>query len=85
MERSFEATVRERLADYLADENSIDEFKAWLVAATWSPQQSQASQGIQFANEIKLAFAGHSGGYRSDEELRSGLAELLNRSLVKAG
>ena len=85
MERSSEATVRDQLAAYLADERSIDDFKACLVAATWSAQQSQTSPGIRFANEIKLAFAEHSSGYQSDEELRTGLAELLNRSLIKAG
>jgi hypothetical protein len=85
MERSLEHALRERLAAYLAAEMKLDEFKSWLVTATWEIDQAQPSSGIRFANEIKLVLAEHSGGYRSDEELRDGLVEILHRSLVKAG
>ncbi|MGH2616411.1 MAG: hypothetical protein ACRDJC_14300 [Thermomicrobiales bacterium] len=85
MERSFERAVRERLAAYLAGETALDEFKSWLVTATWELDHTQPSSGIRFANEIKLVLAEHSGGYRSDGELRDSLIELLNRTLVNAG
>jgi hypothetical protein len=79
MERSFELDVRDRLTGYLASEYSIGDFKSWLVASTWSLDQAHPSPGLRFANEIKLLFAEHSGGFRSDEELRDDLVRLLRR------
>ena len=78
MERSLEFAIHERLTAYLAAETSIDDFKSWIVAATWNSDQTQ-SPGIRFANEIKLLLAEHSSGFRSDEELRDSLVELLSR------
>ena len=85
MERSLEAAVREQLTQCLAGQSTIDEFTSWVVAATWNLDQTQPSPEIRFANEIKLALAEHSGGYRSDKELRESLVAFLNRSLVEAG
>jgi hypothetical protein len=83
MELSLEDAAREHLAAFLAQQVTIDEFKSWLVAATWNQHEDTASSGMRFANEIKLALAEHSGGFRSDAELREILTELLNRSLVE--
>jgi hypothetical protein len=83
MKLSLEDAARERLAAYLAHEITMDELKSWLVALTWSRSEPPASSGMRFSNEIKLAFAEHSGGFRSDAELRDILAELVNRSPVE--
>ena len=83
MELSLKCAARERLAAYLAHGMAMDEFKSWLVAATWNRPEDPASAGMCFANEIKLAFAEHSGGFRSDGELRETLVGLLNRSLIE--
>lgn len=82
MELSLEDATREHLAAFLAQELTIDSFKSWLVAATWNRQEDTASTGMRFVNEIKLALAEHSGGFRSDAELQATLVDLLNRSLV---
>ena len=83
MERSLEFAIHERLTAYLADETTIDDFKPWIVAATWNLDQRQSPPGIRFANEIKLLLAEHSGGFRSDEEPRDELVELLSRTGAK--
>ena len=83
MELSLEDATRERLSAFVAQELTIDEFKSWLVAATWDRQEDTASSDMRFANEIKLALAEHSGGFRSDAELQEILADLLTRSLVE--
>ena len=84
MKRSLELAVREQLADYLADEITIDDLKSWLVASTWSSTPVKSTPGLQIANEIKLAFAEHSGGFRSDEELRESLVAIHDRIEVEA-
>jgi hypothetical protein len=83
MELSLQSAIHKRLAKFLAGDATIDDLKSWLVSSTWSVSRADES-GILFAREIKLLFAEHSGGFRSDEELRDELVTLLNRMAVEA-
>ena len=84
MERSLELSVRSQLATFLAGESTLDDFKSWLVAATWSLDRPLASTDSRIINEIKLALAEHSGGFGSDAELRETLFTLLDSTSVTA-
>jgi hypothetical protein len=84
LERSLELAVRDRLSDYVSGRITIDDFKTWLVASTWSLARTPSSPGLRLADEIKLSFAEHSSGYRSDEELRQHLVDIASRIPVDA-
>lgn len=84
MERSLEQSIHAHLAKHLAGEEQLDDFKLWLVSATWTLDQTQQTPEIQLANEIKLVLAEHSGGFLSDKELRDELVTLLNRAQTDA-
>ena len=84
MERPLEHALRERLAEYLTGATTIDAFKTWLTASTWCLPRFQPPPAAQVVNEIKLALAEHSSGFRSDDELREGLVDVLNRLNVEA-
>lgn len=79
MERSFEVAVRERLAAYLASTIELDDLKTWLVATTWERDHALALEGARTANEMKLMLAEHSGGVRTDAELREDLYRISQR------
>jgi hypothetical protein len=78
MERSLESAIEERLTAYLAGAMTLEEFKMWLVSETWRPDRYQVPADLRLANEIKLALAEHSSGFRTDEELRGQLETKLS-------
>jgi hypothetical protein len=78
----LELALREHLADYLAGAVTLDEFKDWLVGATWDVDECGDSTAIELAYEIKLALAEHSGGHATDEELRAALRDQLHRGTI---
>jgi hypothetical protein len=82
MDRSLELAIHEHLAEHLTGKSHLDEFKSWLIGATWGLDRSQPVPGIELANKIELALAEHSGGYRTDEELLENLESLLSESLA---
>lgn len=84
MEHPLERAIRAQLVSYLAGESSLDEFKAWLVSATWNPGFAEEPRANRLASRIRLALAEHSGGFSSDEELRHELTSLHNISAIEA-
>ena len=72
-------SLHERLADYLAGDSSLDEFKDWLVGATWSIDEAADPAGMQLADEVKLALADESGGFLTEAELREELKPFVTR------
>ncbi len=82
MQRSLELAVREHLLGFLAGHTGPDYFKDWLVQVTWDSDEATDPVGRRFANEIKLRFAEHSGGFLSDDELRDALLQLAGPSVT---
>jgi hypothetical protein len=62
--------IQDHLARYLANETTLDEFKDWLVGATWDIEQRGDSESEDLTYEIKLRLAEHSGGYCTEDDLR---------------
>lgn len=75
MTSPLELAVRQHLTDYLAGNLSLDEFKDWLVGATWDVERTADADTQRLTYDIKLALAEESSGFVStaemDEELRS--------------
>ncbi|MGH2557645.1 MAG: hypothetical protein ACRDJH_01165 [Thermomicrobiales bacterium] len=87
MRSSLERAIRERLAEYLDGERQLDDFKDWLVGATWNVEQSKEPAAVDLTYEIKLLLAEHSGGYLTENELRTefALVAKLNQALARTG
>lgn len=75
MER-LEPAIRHHLAAYLAGALSLDEFTAWLVAATWNIGTMGDAAASDLAYSIELALAEHSSGLLTLDELRAELQDL---------
>lgn len=80
MQSSLELAIRERLAAYLDGEMSLDDFKDWLVGATWDVEQSGEPAAIDLAYDVKLLLAEHSSEGFPETELRT-LLRLLHRTV----
>lgn len=76
MASPFELELRERLIGYLDGREPLDEFKHWLIGATWDIDSSGDPAAIALVYEIKLALAVHSSGYVSEDRVRRELASL---------
>ncbi len=72
-----ELALREHLANYLADVESPDDFKDWLVGATWGIDETGDRSAIALTYDIKLALAEHSSGHSTEDELRRELQPLV--------
>lgn len=74
-----ELTIRHQLGAYLCDAMSLDDFTAWLVAASWNIEQTGDIGASQLAYAIELALAEHTSGLLTLEELRRDLEDLHQR------
>lgn len=83
MVHSLEHAIRGQLASYLVGNTSLDDFKLWLVSRTWNPDSGQEPMASRLVSQIKLVLAEHSGGFRSDEELKHELTNLHNASAIE--
>jgi hypothetical protein len=68
--------LRQHLTEYLDGDASLDDFKDWLVGATWDIDETGDAAAIELTYDIKLALAEHSGGHISENELRTELRPL---------
>jgi hypothetical protein len=59
----------------------LDEFKDWLIGATWDIDAGGDPSAIALTYGIKLALAEHSSGYVAEDELRRELASLRTTTL----
>lgn len=76
----IESAIVANLARYLADEVSLDDFKDWVVGATWDIEATDDPRAIDLTYEIKLLLAEQSGGFLSETALRWELQPLLQRT-----
>jgi hypothetical protein len=72
--------IRDRTAELLAEEIALRDYEDWLVEASWNVHRDpDAAAAAPLAYEIELLLSETSGGYRSEEELRAALAQILQR------
>jgi hypothetical protein len=74
--------IRRHLLDYLAGTVSLDEFKDWIVAATWGIDDTASPEERQLAYDVELALAEESSGFLTREELHDDLQKLLDRAVL---
>jgi hypothetical protein len=81
MPDSMTRAIEARLQRYLAGDDSLAEFEAWLVPETWdlSPQSDGAAH--ELATAITLWIAEFTSGDCDEDALRKGLAELPRPTL----
>lgn len=70
MSLSLAKDIRIHLARYLADQISLDDFDAWLAAATWDVERGDEHEAHWLAAEIMLRLAEFSRGHWSEADLR---------------
>jgi hypothetical protein len=79
MQRSLDSEVRSHLVDYLAGEESLQEFRSWFVPNALATVEEQVvdtwTKGLVYTVELHMAEHGH--GDWSEQELREQFAELL--------
>lgn len=85
---SLTRAIEARLQRYLAGEDSLAEFEAWLVPETWdiSPQSDRSAHDL--ATAIVLHIAEFTNGDQGEDELREALSQLqqpIVSSLVCSG
>ena len=78
MSSSLSLEIRNHLAKYLAGEESLDEFKGWVVGALLDAEQRNDVAAEEFVYDIMLPMAEEAGGYSSEDRLRQALQPLLN-------
>jgi hypothetical protein len=72
-----EAECRQRIARFVSGDVSLDDFEDWFVSASWN-QHQHAGAGLQrLVGLVELLLAEHSGGHRSEHQLRASLHSLL--------
>ena len=81
MQSPLERAMRERLAAYLADETPLDEFKDWLIGATWDIDEVGDPASIDLAYAIKSALAEQSSDIVSETVMRAELRDVLYRGV----
>lgn len=81
MQSPLERAMRERLAAYLADETPLDEFKDWLVGATWDVDEVGDPASVDLTYAIKSALAEQSSGIVSEAAMRAELRDVLYRAV----
>lgn len=70
---SLSLEIRERLADYLSGAMTLEEFKDWLVGATWDIEACGDRDAIDLTYEIKLILAEQSTPREDEASLRTQL------------
>jgi hypothetical protein len=83
MSISLDRAIHDHLAAYLAGENTLDEFKDWLVGATWELTPDDNSVTAKLAIRIKHRLAEHSGGFISDDELKQSLQPCIYQPVAR--
>lgn len=70
MSSLLEIEIRLHLARYLSGTDPLETFEEWLMPAVWDVTPENDPCLSPFVSEIQLAFAEHSNGHLSEDELR---------------
>ena len=77
MEQSLDNEIREKLANYLVGEISLEEFEDWFVSPSWNVDQSKNQAAINMVYEIELWLSEYFDNFRSEDELKALLRPLV--------
>jgi hypothetical protein len=77
-----EFEVRNRLADLVNDEASVDSFERWLLRQSWNMHLGGSQAAQDLVSEIELHLAEYSNGHLSKDALFSELSSLLETIVV---
>jgi len=77
MSPSLEREIVAHLQDYLSGTIELDQFKDWLVSATWQVGPEIDPISMSLAYEILMAWADYSSDLSNESELRDTLVALL--------
>jgi hypothetical protein len=82
MRSPLESAIRDQLAHYVTGQASLDEFKDWLLGATWTVDERAEPVAMDLTYDIQLSLAEHSSEGFSEAELRDRLRPLLRASVA---
>jgi len=77
MSPSLDIEIRNKLASYLVDEISLEEFEDWFVPSSWNVVNNQNQVAIDLVYEIELLLAEYHNDCWSEDELRDNLRQLV--------
>jgi hypothetical protein len=76
------AQIREQVSRYLANQQSLSDFNAWLIAETWNLSPEDASGVRSLFGSIELTIAEYDAGHLTIEDLRNKLGALASSPQV---
>ena len=85
MSPSLDIEIREKLASYLADEISLEEFEDWFVPASWNVLHRESKIAIDLVYDIELLLAEYSKDCWNEHELREQFLPLVQEYRVDIG
>lgn len=68
--------IKRGLLAYLMGEQPFEDFQEWLSDLAWAPVHKFTPRDVELIREIELRMAEFTGGYLSEDELRTALSEL---------
>lgn len=77
MQSPLESAIRHQLRKYLTSEQSLDEFKDWLVGETWDIERRNDPAAEALTYEIKLRMAEQSSDDCTEADLKRLLRPLM--------
>jgi hypothetical protein len=85
MSPSLDIEIRAKLASYLVDEISLEEFEDWFVVASWNVIHKESKIAIDLVYDIELLLAEYSKDCWSENELREQLLPIVQEYRVDIG
>jgi hypothetical protein len=76
MQSPLEIEIGDHLAAFLDNQETLDDFKDWLVGVTWGIDFSEPQRVVELTYAIKHELADHSSNLIDDDELRKALSSL---------
>ncbi len=73
--------IKRGLLAYLNGDQLFEAFQEWLSDLAWAPVNKFSPSDVELIRDIELRVAEFTGGYLSEEELRTVLRELVGFSV----
>src|SRR5689334_16570667 len=82
----MKALVVALLSAYVSGEISADEFKAWLIPATWDMSRFRSHEFADMVRDVQLLIMEFSSGDRTEEDFKAQLRPLyVHAQLINLG
>jgi hypothetical protein len=85
MSPSLDIEIRAKLASYLVDEISLEEFEDWFIAASWNVMHRESKITIDLVYDIELLLAEYSKDCWNEDELREQFLPIVQEYRVDIG